>query len=1317
MPALHASGPLLGAAGPRSGTVRCALRCARTALTPWAGVARAPFSPRVPCTPLRSASTATTQPETETGPVPESGTGPATRHAAYPFAELEPKWQRYWEENQTFRTPEFKDLDTSKPKFYVLDMFPYPSGSGLHVGHPEGYTATDILARYKRMRGFNVLHPMGWDAFGLPAEQYAIQTGTHPAATTATNITRFRQQLRALGFSYDWRREVSTADPAYYRWTQWVFLQLHAAGLAYQAEVPVNWCPALGTVLANEEVVDGLSERGGHPVMRMPLRQWMLRITAYADRLLADLPTLDWDPAILDQQRNWIGRSEGAAISFPLTQRPDASGASASPPPYPEAIEVYTTRPDTLFGATFLVLAPEHPATLAVATPDRAAEVQAYVAAATAKSDRQRAASGVTGVFTGAYALHPATREPLPIWTAEYVLGAYGTGAIMAVPAHDERDAAFAAQYRLPSRAVVRDGEAGGTVACASAAPGLTLDGLGRAEASRAVIDWLEARGAGRGRTQYKLRDWLFARQRYWGEPFPVVFPLGPDGSPDQTSVAIPESELPLVLPEVEDFTPTGTADPPLAKATAWMQTVVPGTESPAIREASTMPQWAGSCWYYLRYIDPDNSSRLVSKEAEAYWMPVDLYVGGAEHAVLHLLYARFWHKVLFDLGHVSTPEPFQRLVSQGMILGEVEYTVHRGPGGEPVREGDAGAAAVRVRPEEVEPWAASPTGYRLRADPSTPVSARAHKMSKSRGNVINPDDVVAGYGADSLRLYEMFMGPLRDTKVWSTKGVEGVHRFLARVWRLGTERLAQPGVAPTPAQAAVMNRTVGRITEDTEAMRFNTAIAAMMEAVNAAYKWDACPRPLFETLVLLLAPYAPHIAEELWQRLGHEGSLAYASWPAFDPSLVQVDSLKLPVQVNGRVRAVIEVEREIGQGAALEAARANEAVSRHLAGKQVVKVVWVPGRALNLIVKASRLPVVTRAVVAERDPPAVNETSSKSSDKTRVGINGFGRIGRLTLRAAMQNPEVEIVAINDPFVNPEYMAYMLKYDTVHGRFKGDIDYDGSSLYLNGKQLAVSACMDPSEIAWGKSGADYICEATGVFTDTAKASAHFRGGARKVVISAPSKDAPMFVMGVNHHEYEACQDVVSNASCTTNCLAPLAKVVNDKWGIREGLMTTVHATTATQKTVDGPSRKDWRGGRGAAFNIIPSSTGAAKAVGKVLPALNGKLTGMAFRVPTADVSVVDLTVNLERGAEYGEIMAELRRASQAELAGILGFTEEAVVSSDFISDARSSIVDASAGIQLSPTFVKLLAWYDNEWGYSNRVVDLIRHMAAVDARV
>ncbi|KAL6766680.1 TSL1 [Auxenochlorella protothecoides x Auxenochlorella symbiontica] len=857
MPALHASGPLLGAAGPRSGTVRCALRCARTALTPWAGVARAPFSPRVPCTPLRSASTATTRPETETGPVPESGTGPATRHAAYPFAELEPKWQRYWEENQTFRTPEFKDLDTSKPKFYVLDMFPYPSGSGLHVGHPEGYTATDILARYKRMRGFNVLHPMGWDAFGLPAEQYAIQTGTHPAATTAANITRFRQQLRALGFSYDWRREVSTADPAYYRWTQWVFLQLHAAGLAYQAEVPVNWCPALGTVLANEEVVDGLSERGGHPVMRMPLRQWMLRITAYADRLLADLPTLDWDPAILDQQRNWIGRSEGAAISFPLTQRPDASGASASPPPYPEAIEVYTTRPDTLFGATFLVLAPEHPATLAVATPD-----------------------------------------------------------------------------------------------CASAAPGLTLDGLGRAEASRAVIDWLEARGAGRGRTQYKLRDWLFARQRYWGEPFPVVFPLGPDGSPDQTSVAIPESELPLVLPEVEDFTPTGTADPPLAKATAWMQTVVPGTESPAIREASTMPQWAGSCWYYLRYIDPDNSSRLVSKEAEAYWMPVDLYVGGAEHAVLHLLYARFWHKVLFDLGHVSTPEPFQRLVSQGMILGEVEYSVHRGPGGEPVREGDPGAAAVRVRPEEVEPWAASPTGYRLRADPSTPVSARAHKMSKSRGNVINPDDVVAGYGADSLRLYEMFMGPLRDTKVWSTKGVEGVHRFLARVWRLGTERLAQPGVASTPAQAAVMNRTVGRVTEDTEAMRFNTAIAAMMEAVNAAYKWDACPRPLFETLVLLLAPYAPHIAEELWQRLGHEGSLAYASWPAFDPSLVQVDSLKLPVQVNGRVRAVIEVEREIGQGAALEAARANEAVSRHLAGKQVVKVVWVPGRALNLIVK-----------------------------------------------------------------------------------------------------------------------------------------------------------------------------------------------------------------------------------------------------------------------------------------------------------------------------------------------------------------------------
>ncbi|EFN59055.1 hypothetical protein CHLNCDRAFT_55974 [Chlorella variabilis] len=861
---------------------------------------------------------------------------------------IEAKWQAFWEEHQTFRTPEFHELDTSKPKFYALDMFPYPSGAGLHVGHPEGYTATDIMARYKRMRGFNVLHPMGWDAFGLPAEQYAIQTGTHPAVTTDKNIARFRQQLQSLGFSYDWRREVSTCDPRYYRWTQWIFLQLFNQGLAYQAEVPVNWCPALGTVLANEEVIDGVSERGGHPVVRMPMKQWMLRITAYGDRLLQDLEGLDWADSIKEMQRNWIGRSEGATIRF--------------------GVAVYTTRPDTLFGATYLVVAPEHPLLAQLAGGEQAAAVAAYVEAAAKKSDFERtelSAKHKSGVFTGSYAVNPASGERIPIWVADYVLGSYGSGAIMAVPGHDARDLEFAQAFGLPVQQVVAAAAAGGQAAqqqqqqqrqppaeaftapgvavnSASVESGLDLNGLPTAAAKAAAIEWLESKGLGHRQVNYKLRDWLFARQRYWGEPFPIVYPEG-----SEEPAAISEAELPLVLPDTDDFQPSGTPDPPLAKCADWVA-ATDAAGRPARRETSTMPQWAGSCWYYLRYIDPNNTSRLVGEEAEKYWMPVDLYVGGAEHAVLHLLYARFWHKVLYDIGAVSTPEPFQRLVSQGMILGEVEYTVHRDAAGAYCAEGTPGAETIRLDPSEVE--AAGGGGYVLKADPSVKVSHRAHKMSKSRGNVVNPDDVVWQYGADSLRLYEMFMGPLRDTKVWSTKGVEGVHRFLARVYRLVTEQPLSDA-PPSQDQLRLLHQTIKKVTEETEEMRFNTGLAAMMEFVNGAYKWEARPKAALEPFLLLLAPYAPHLAEEMWSVLGHSGSLAYEPWPEADESLLVQTTYNLPVQVNGKMRGSVEVEVDIGQDGAVVAAQAIPAVAKQLDGKPVKKVIFVPGKILNLIV------------------------------------------------------------------------------------------------------------------------------------------------------------------------------------------------------------------------------------------------------------------------------------------------------------------------------------------------------------------------------
>ncbi len=800
----------------------------------------------------------------------------------YDPAAIEPKWQAYWEANRTFAV----SVDPQKPKFYCLDMFPYPSGSGLHVGHPEGYTATDILCRYKRQRGFNVLHPMGWDAFGLPAEQYAIENGTHPASTTRRNIDTFRRQIKALGFSYDWDREVDTTDPGYYRWTQWIFLQLHKKGLAYIAEVPVNWCPALGTVLANEEVIDGKSERGGHPVVRKPMRQWMLRITEYADRLLEDLADLDWPEGIKAMQRDWIGRSFGAEVDFPV------DGADAK-------ISVFTTRPDTLFGATYMVLAPEHPLVEQITTPDRRAEVSAYVEAAGRKSERDRIADvkTKTGAFTGAYAINPVNDAKVPVWISDYVLISYGTGAIMAVPAHDQRDYEFATAFELPIVEVVSGGDISEQ---AYTGDGLLvnsglIDGLAVPDAKAKITEWLEAGGKGKGTVNYKLRDWLFSRQRYWGEPFPVIH------ADDGELVLLDESELPLLLPEVETYQPSGTGESPLATITDWVEVTLPDGRS-GRRETNTMPQWAGSCWYYLRYLDPNNDERPWDPEIERYWMPVDLYVGGAEHAVLHLLYARFWHKVLFDLGHVSTVEPFQKLFNQGMILG-----------------------------------------------------ADNRKMSKSLGNVVNPDEVVDAYGADAMRLYEMFMGPLEATKPWQMSGVEGVRRFLDRVWRLVVdphtgECLADEST-PSEAVSRALHKTIKKVTGDLDEMRFNTAIAAMMELVNVITPTTERPREVLEECVLLVSPFAPHLGEELWARLGHETTIAYATWPGYDETLTVDPTVRYAVQINGKLRGQLELAKGVSKEDALAAARAQENVARHLEGKTIRREIFVPGRMVNFVV------------------------------------------------------------------------------------------------------------------------------------------------------------------------------------------------------------------------------------------------------------------------------------------------------------------------------------------------------------------------------
>ena len=881
----------------------------------------------------------------------------------YPFQIFEPKWQEHWHDGETFRAwnpgesvpadhpfherhPDANPGDI--PKYYILDMFPYPSGAGLHVGHPEGYTATDILARYKRMRGFNVLHPIGWDAFGLPAEQYAIKTGQHPRITTEANVANFKRQIKSLGFSYDWSREVNTTDPGYFRWTQWIFLQLYNSWfnpatnkaesidtlaypldvttdeqrrvwrdeyrLAYVSEAPVNWCPELGTVLANEEVKDGVSEVGGFPVVRRPMQQWMLRITEYAQRLLEDLDGIDWSDSLKEMQRNWIGRSEGAEVLF----RVEDSDVE---------IAVFTTRPDTLFGATYMVVSPESELLEQIVSPEHKAEVGAYQAEAAKKSDLERTdlAKDKSGVFTGAHAINPVNGRQVPIWTADYVLSGYGTGAIMAVPAHDSRDLEFAQKFKLPIEVVVQapgGGESLGFTGNGTAVNSGFLDGLPTPEAKAKITAWLEEKALGQGTVNYKLRDWLFSRQRYWGEPFPIVWNEG-------GHLGLSESDLPLTPPDLTDFKPTGAGDPPLARAVEWCQ-----AGDGQKRETNTMPQWAGSCWYYLRYLDAQNNDRFVGDEAERYWMGstsddatpgVDLYVGGTEHAVLHLLYARFWHKVLFDLGQVTTPEPFYKLVNQGLILGE-----------------------------------------------------DGQKMSKSRGNAVNPDDILVEFGSDAFRLYEMFMGPLEMVKPWNTKGVEGVYRFLGRVWRMfideqseqefeqqltvnpdrGPELLAAlklngaVGQAEaTPEQLKVLHTCIKKVTEDMEHLRFNTAISAMMVFTNEASNWDIRPLSVMNDFLLLLAPFAPHIAEELYAKAnGRDSTLAYQPWPSHDEAHLVESTIEMAVQVNGKLRDRIQIPADMAKSDIERIAMESENVQRHTEGKNVKKVIVIPGKLVNIV-------------------------------------------------------------------------------------------------------------------------------------------------------------------------------------------------------------------------------------------------------------------------------------------------------------------------------------------------------------------------------
>lgn len=800
----------------------------------------------------------------------------------YDHQAIEKKWQAYWDEEKTFKLVE----DPQKPKFYALDMFPYPSGAGLHVGHPEGYTATDIVSRYKRMKGFQVLHPMGWDAFGLPAEQHALDTGEHPRDITIRNINNFRRQIKSLGFSYDWEREINTTDPNYYKWTQWIFLQLYKNGLAYVDEVAVNWCPALGTVLANEEVIDGKSERGGHPVERRPMKQWMLKITAYADRLLEDLDELDWPESIKEMQRNWIGRSEGAHVHFTIDG-------------YEDTFTVFTTRPDTLFGATYAVLAPEHPFVEKITTAEQKEAVEAYLDQIKSKSDLERTdlAKDKTGVFTGAYAINPVNGERMPIWIADYVLMSYGTGAIMAVPAHDERDYEFAVKFELPIKEVVAGGDVSKEAYTGDGEHVNSdfLNGLDKEEAISNMIQWLQANEKGEKQVTYRLRDWLFSRQRYWGEPIPVIH------WEDGTTTAVPEDQLPLVLPKTTEIKPSGTGESPLANIDDWVNVVDPETGKKGRRETNTMPQWAGSCWYYLRYIDPTNSEALADADKLKEWLPVDIYIGGAEHAVLHLLYARFWHKFLYDIGVVPTKEPFQKLFNQGMILGE-----------------------------------------------------NNEKMSKSKGNVVNPDEIVESHGADTLRLYEMFMGPLDASIAWSTKGLDGARRFLDRVWRLlvddNGELSSKVQESNDTTLERVYHQTVKKVTEDYEGLRFNTGISQLMVFINDAYKVDVLPKQYVEGFVKLLAPICPHTTEELWSKLGHEDTISYEAWPAFDEAKLVDDEVEIVVQINGKVRAKVNVPAEASREELQDIAMANEDVQEFIEGKTVRKVIAVPGKLVNIV-------------------------------------------------------------------------------------------------------------------------------------------------------------------------------------------------------------------------------------------------------------------------------------------------------------------------------------------------------------------------------
>lgn len=802
----------------------------------------------------------------------------------YNHNQIEKKWQDYWDENKTFKTND----NLGQKKFYALDMFPYPSGAGLHVGHPEGYTATDIISRYKRMQGYNVLHPMGWDAFGLPAEQYALDTGNDPREFTKKNIQTFKRQIKELGFSYDWDREVNTTDPEYYKWTQWIFIQLYNKGLAYVDEVAVNWCPALGTVLSNEEVIDGVSERGGHPVYRKPMKQWVLKITEYADQLLADLDDLDWPESLKDMQRNWIGRSEGAKVSF------DVDNTEGK-------VEVFTTRPDTIYGASFLVLSPEHALVNSITTDEYKEKVKAYQTEASKKSDLERTdlAKDKSGVFTGAYATNPLSGEKVQIWIADYVLSTYGTGAIMAVPAHDDRDYEFAKKFDLPIIEVIEGGnveEAAYTGEAKHINSG-ELDGLENEAAITKAIQLLEQKGAGEKKVNYKLRDWLFSRQRYWGEPIPVIH------WEDGTMTTVPEEELPLLLPETDEIKPSGTGESPLANIDSFVNVVDEKTGMKGRRETNTMPQWAGSCWYYLRYIDPKNENMLADPEKLKHWLPVDLYIGGVEHAVLHLLYARFWHKVLYDLAIVPTKEPFQKLFNQGMILGE---------GNE--------------------------------------------KMSKSKGNVINPDDIVQSHGADTLRLYEMFMGPLDAAIAWSEKGLDGSRRFLDRVWRLmvNEDGTLSSKIVTTNNKSLdkVYNQTVKKVTEDFETLGFNTAISQLMVFINECYKVDEVYKPYIEGFVKMLAPIAPHIGEELWSKLGHEESITYQPWPTYDEALLVDDEVEIVVQVNGKLRAKIKIAKDTSKEEMQEIALSNDNVKASIEGKDIMKVIAVPQKLVNIVAK-----------------------------------------------------------------------------------------------------------------------------------------------------------------------------------------------------------------------------------------------------------------------------------------------------------------------------------------------------------------------------